>query len=122
MRFFEFKSVELVHIDRTDSVPRLTGLLTHKSDKTYGCIEYWLTKWLNAPELADASLRNAIAEELSALHYGAASEKISSLRFRGALYDMKRLNGLGFSYIEIFLTLAFRAALKVSRTLHINPR
>lgn len=114
---FCFVSAPLVRIDRTPCLSRLTGLLAHKDDQTYTWLERPFKKWLAWPELVDRETRQMIREELVALYYGGAAERLHELRLASALEKIKEIRRLGHSYPEIVLTLLSRVARKLSRTL-----
>jgi len=114
---FCFVSAPLVRIDRTPCLSRLTGLLAHKDDQTYTWLERPFKKWLAQPELVDPETRQMIQEELVALYYGGAAERLHELRLASALEKINEIRRMGRSYPEIVLTLLSRVPRKLWRTL-----
>ncbi len=112
---FCFVAAPLVSIDRTPLVPRLTGLLARKNDQSYAWLELVRKKWLARPELVDREARQVIQEELIALYYGGAAERLGELRLAAALENVKKIRNMGQSYPKIGLTLLSRGAKKLSR-------
>lgn len=113
---FCFVSEPLVGIDRTPSESRLTGLLVQKNDQTYAWLELVREKWLAQPELVDQDTRETIQQELIALYYSGATERLGKLRLAAAMRKLYKIRSMGQSYPEIGLTLLSRAARKLSRS------
>jgi len=112
---FCFVAATLVSIDRTPLVPRLTGLLARKNDQSYAWLELVRKKWLARPELVDCETRQVIQEELIALYYGGAAERLGELRLTAVLENVKKIRNMGQSYPRIGMTLLSRGAKKLSR-------
>jgi glycosyltransferase involved in cell wall biosynthesis len=113
---FCFISACLVSVDRTSALPRLTGFLApHKDDQSYTWLELVREKWLAHPKL-DVDNRQTIRDELIALYYGGAAERLGEMKFAVALEKIRKIRVMGQTYPRICLTLISRAAKKVSRT------
>jgi hypothetical protein len=56
-----------------------------------------------------------IQEELIALYYGGAAERLGELRLAAVLENVKKIRNMGQSYPKIGLTLLSRGAKKLSR-------
>jgi len=110
-------STPLVSIDRLPDLPRLTGLLAHMSDETYAWREFILKKMLAHSEFTDRDMRQSLKDELIALYYGGAAERISHLRLMAALQSIYKIRHMGQTYWEIICALLARAGKKLSRTL-----
>ncbi len=118
---FCFVSTPLVGIDRTPAVSRLTGLLEHKSDQSYGWLELVREKWLAHPNLVDRDTRQALRQELIALYYSGAVERLRDLRLAAAMQKIHKIKCMGQSYPEIGFKLLSRAAKKLSHNRSSSP-
>lgn len=118
---FCFVSTPLVGIDRTPAVSRLTGLLEHKSDQSYGWLELVREKWLAHPKLVDRDTRQTLRQELIALYYSGAVERLRDLRLAAAMQKINKIRCMGPSYPEIGFKLLSRAAKKLSRNRSSSP-
>jgi glycosyltransferase involved in cell wall biosynthesis len=115
---FCFIAEPLVRIDRTKSLPRLTEWLApQKTDQAYAWLELVREKWLANPELTDRSIRQTIEDELVALYYGGASERLGQFRFAVAIQKINKIHLRGQTYPRIGLTLLCRAANKLLRSI-----
>jgi glycosyltransferase involved in cell wall biosynthesis len=119
---FCFVSTPLVSINRSPALPRLTSLLAHKHDQSYVWLELVLKKMLARPELVDREIRQSIQDELIALYYGGAAERLGDLRLAASLRNINKIRHMGHSYREIVSTLLSRARRKLSRTLRAGQR
>jgi hypothetical protein len=81
-----------------------------------------LKKMLARPELVDREIRQSIQDELIALYYGGAAERLGDLRLAASLRNINKIRHMGHSYREIVSTLLSRARRKLSRTLRAGQR
>jgi glycosyltransferase involved in cell wall biosynthesis len=112
---FCFISTPLVSIDRTPDVRRLTGLLSRKNDQSFTWLELAHKKMLSRPELTDHEIRETIQNEMIAIYYGWARERIGSLRLLIAFLIIKKIRKMGLSYSTIILSLLLSARSKLLR-------
>lgn len=110
---FCFVSAALVRIDRTRFVPRLTGFLARKTDRTYDWLEYKCKKWLALQ--VDPETRQMVQDELVALYYSWAAERIGELKFAPALRKIRAIHETGQAYPTIAATLFSKAVKKLWR-------
>ena len=112
---FCFISTPLVSIGRTPDVQRLTSLLSRKDDQSYKWLELAHKKMLSRPELVDHEIRETIKNELIAIYYGWARERIGNLRFLITLHIIRKIRKMGPSYSTIQYNLLFSMKGKLLR-------
>lgn len=116
---FCYVSAPLVNINRKPDVARLTNLICDKNDQSYGWMELSHKKMLDCPELVDGEMRRAVEDELTALYYSWAIERLQEMRLGTALDKIAKIRRLGASYRSILYTLLSRARGKLGRKLRM---